>query len=238
MQQHAADLVAGKQLEVAMLVPHGHAQAVAVGVGGENHIGAHLIGQLDGQGERAGILGVGHLDGGKIRVRQLLLLHHGHIGNADFLQDAAHGHIAAAMQGRVDDGQVRALLRHQFRLDAQRSDLGDVVIIHFLIADDVEQPLGLGLVLIHQGAVGVGGGADKAGHAVGGLRAQLGAVLAVYLIAVVLGRIMAGSNHHACNGVQVAHRIGENRYRAQRVEQISGHALLAQHQRRVSGKLG
>ena len=141
------------------------------------------------------------------------------------------------MQGRIDDGQVRALLRHQLGLDAQGFHLGDVVIVYFLVADDMKQALGLGLSLIHQHTVGIGGGADEAGHAVGGLRAQLGAVLAVHLVAVVLGGIVTGGDHHAGNGVQVTHRVGQNRHGAQRVEQVGGHALLAQYQRRIFGKL-
>ena len=50
-------------------VLHGDAQTVAVRVGAEDHVRAHLVRQLDGQRERAGVLGVGHLHGGEVAGR-------------------------------------------------------------------------------------------------------------------------------------------------------------------------
>ena len=94
VQQHAADLVAGQQLPVAIAGLDGDAQTVAVGVSGENDLRADFIRQLDGKDERAGVFGVRHLDGGEVRVRQLLLLDDGDVADADFAQDAANRHVA------------------------------------------------------------------------------------------------------------------------------------------------
>ena len=42
---------------------------------------------------------------------------------------------------------------------------------------------------------------------------------------------MAGGDDNARDGVQMAHRVGENRHRAQLVEQIHVDALVAEHER-------
>ena len=237
MQQHAADLVAGQQLPVAIAGLDGDAQTVAVGVGGENDLRADFIRQLDGKNERAGVFRVRHLDGGKIRVRQLLLLDDGDVADADFAQDAANRHVARTVDGRVDDGELAAFLGEQFRLDAQRLDLRNVVVIDFLVADDFQQPLRFGFFFIHQLAVGIGGRTDKRGDSVRGFRADLRAVFGVDLIAVVLRRIVTGGDDDAGDGVEVANRVGQNRDRAKRVKQIRRNALLRQHERRIAGKL-
>lgn len=212
-------------------------RAFAVGVSGENDLRADFICQLDGKDECAGVFRVRHLDGGEIRVRQLLLLDDGDVADADFAQDAANRHVARTVDGRVDDGELAAFLGEQFRLDAQRLDLRNVVVIDFLVADDFQQPLRFGFFFVHQLAVGVGGGADEGGDAVRGFRADLCAVLGVDLIAVVLRRIVAGGDDDAGDGVEVANRVGQNRDRTERVKQIRRNALMRQHERRIAGKL-
>ena len=236
MQQHAANLVARQQMENTFIVPDGHTQPVTVRVSGENHACPHLIGQLEGKGIGAGILRIRHLDGGEVGIRHFLFLDYRHVGNTDFFQDAADRHIAAAVQGGVDDGQGSPFLGQHFRLNAQGLHLGDVIIVHFLVADDVQQPLGLGFFLIHQGAIFVIQCTNKPGNAFRRFRANLCTILAVHFIAVILGRIVAGGNHHACNGMQMANRIGKDRHRAKSIKQIGRHAFLAQHQSRIFGK--
>ena len=140
------------------------------------------------------------------------------------------------MQGRIHNGQAAALLDEHIRIDAQRLFLRNVVVVHFRVADDLQKALSLGLLHVHQLAVRIGNSADACGHARGGLRAQLSAVLAVDLIAVILGRIMTGGNDHARGSLQVTHGIGQDRHRAQRVEQKGMYALLAEHLRRFLRK--
>ena len=119
VEHQAADLIAGQQAEAAVLLAHRHAQTVAVRVGAEDGVRAHLVGQLDGQREGGGVLRIGHFDGGEIGVGRLLLLDHAHVGDADFAQDAAHGHVAAAMDGGVDDLEVLARLGHDLGVDGK-----------------------------------------------------------------------------------------------------------------------
>ena len=106
-----------------------NAKTVTVGVGGEDDLRTLLVSQLDGQAEGVSLFGVGHLDGGERGIGQLLLHHDGDVGDADFLQDAAHRHIAGAVQGRVDDLQAGSFL---FTAGGQLADHGQVVVDQFL----------------------------------------------------------------------------------------------------------
>ena len=231
VQQHAADLVAGHQVILARVVLDGDAHAVAVRVRAEDAVRAHLVGQLHSQRERRRVLRIGHLDGGEIRVGQLLLLDDVDILNADLLEDAADGLVAGAVERRIDDLEFLARGLHQLGLDGQRLDLRDVVVVHFLAADDLQQPLRLRLGLVHLHRVLVAVGADAREHLIGILRRHLRAVLPIDLVAVILRRVVAGGDDDARDGVQMAHRVGKNRHRAQLVKQIHVDALVAEHER-------
>ena len=71
-QQHAR-LVAGDRLELALLVAHHDADAVAVGVGAEDEVDVVLLGEVNGEVEALGILGVRGHDGREIAVDDHLL---------------------------------------------------------------------------------------------------------------------------------------------------------------------
>ena len=236
VEHQAADLVAGQQTEAAVLFPHGHAQTVAVRVGAEDRVRAHLVRQLDGQRESGGILGIGHLQGGKIGVGVFLLLHHAHIGDADLVQDAAHGHVAAAVKGRVDDLQVFAFLPHDVRVNAQGLHLSDIVVVHFFVADDLQKAASHRGFPLHALGGGKAERIDLGGHFGGYLGTDLRAVLGVDLVAIVLGRIMAGGDDHARRRVQMAHGVAQNGHGPQRVEQENMHAVGAEHQRGLLSK--
>ena len=71
-QQHAR-LVAGDRLELALLVAHHDTDAVAVGVGAEDEVDVVLLGEVNGEVEALGILGVRGHDGREIAVDDHLL---------------------------------------------------------------------------------------------------------------------------------------------------------------------
>lgn len=86
IQQHAADLVAGHQVILARVILDGDAHAVAVRIRAEDAVRADFVRQLHGQRERRRIFRVRHLNGGEIRIGQLLLLDDVDILDADFLE--------------------------------------------------------------------------------------------------------------------------------------------------------
>ena len=118
----------------------------------------------------------------------------------------------------------------QFRIDAQGFDLCDIIVIHFPVADHLQQAAVQGLLLVHQHTVGIFCRPDDPGNAFRGFRTNLRAVLAVNLVTVVLGRIMACRDHNAGRGVQVAYSIAEYRHRTKRVKQEGRDALRTEHQ--------
>ena len=237
MQQQAADLVARQGMEGALRVLDAHAQAVTVRIRAEDDRGAHLVRQWDGQLEGGRVLRVGGLDGGEIGVGQLLLGHHGYAGEPGLLEGAAHRHIAAAVQGGIDDVEVAALGAHQVRRYQQAQHHADVIVVHFLVADDVQQPILAGGTLVHGQALVIIQRKHQPADGLCSLGRYLRAVGAVHLVAVVLRGVVAGGDGYAGCGLQVPHGVADNGHRAQRVKQHRLHSTRREHQRRFFGKL-
>ena len=135
------------------------------------------------------------------------------------------------MNRRVDNLEFLARGLHQFGLDGERLDLRDVIVIDFLVADDLQQTLRLRLGFIHLHRVFIAVGADAREHLIRVFRRHLRAVLPVNLIAVILRRVVAGGDDNARDGMQMAHRVRQNRHRAQLVKQVHVNALVAEHKR-------
>ena len=235
VEQQAADLVAGQAVNVALAVQHGDAHAVAVRIGAERHVRAQLLLQLERHGQRRGILGVGHLDGGEIGIGHLLLGHDVHVLEAHFSQHAAHRNIARAVQRRVNDLELVAHLADQFRRNGQLFDAGDVCVVHIL-ADHCQEALVQRFLLVHRDGLAVFGLMDQLEDFVGALGRHLAAVLPVDLIAVILARVVAGRDDDARDRLEMAHGERQLRHRPERLEQIRLHAVRAQHQRRLAGE--
>lgn len=151
----------------------GDAHAVAVRIRAEDAVRALAVGQLHRQLERRGVLGVGHPDGGEIRIGQLLLLHDQHVFNADFRKDPPHGLVARAVQGRVDDLELLARFLHELRLHGQGLYLRDVVVVHLAVADDLQKPRRASLFLVHLHRVLIGARADAREHLIRVFRRHL-----------------------------------------------------------------
>ncbi len=142
------------------------------------------------------------------------------------------------MEGRIDDGELVALFLEHFRLDAQGADILHVVVVDFLVADDLEQAALEGFFLIHADRVGVGQGLDIGSHSIGCFRSELSAVIPVHFVTVVLGRIVAGRDHDAAGCVEMADGIGQNRNGTKGIKQEGRNTVGAQHERCILGKLG
>ena len=75
IQQQHAGLIAGDGDELAVRAANHDAHAVAVRVGAQNEVSAHLVGQVDGQVEALRVLRVGRGHRGERAVQHHLLLH-------------------------------------------------------------------------------------------------------------------------------------------------------------------
>ena len=134
-------------------------------------------------------------------VGVFLLRNHGDIRDADAAQDPGDAFQTGTVQGRVDHFQVRlAALGHTLSLDRVQEGFQAV------LADGDDPSRGPGILFRHdQGAVKHIHLLNLPQNRRGGLQGDLAAVGAVDLVAVVLGRVVAGGNADARAGFVVAH---------------------------------
>ena len=229
-EQHA-HVVAGDQHD---LVPHADARAdaVAVRVGGQAHVRTGGDGLFDGQLHGLANLGVRIGAGGEIAVGLFLLGDDLHVDVAHTLHHLADGHIAGTVQRAVH--QVQALGRRRntqafhhliVALDGLVVDPGDHALCHQRV--EVRQ-------LVNEGLLG----ADVTVDAVRRLDGDLAAIRTVDLVAVELGRVVAGRDHHARRGVQVTHGVGQHGRGHQGLVDVHADAHLRQGRGGQAGKVG
>ena len=225
VQQQDPGLVAG-DLDVAPLsVLHLDGHPVGVGVGAQDEVGVHLLGQIHGQGEGLGVLGVGRLYRGEAAVDDHLLLHAVQVLDPQLTQDVGDLLIPGAVEGGVDHLEGVRHLGHGFLVVDLGQDVGQEPVVHVL-AQDGDEALGHGVVVVHgldvgehvQGLHLVGDG----GGVVGG---KLGPVGPVDLVAVVLGGVVAGGDVQPGDAVVLPDGEGELRRGPQRLAKLHGDAV-------------
>ncbi|OPZ69363.1 MAG: hypothetical protein BWY81_00463 [Firmicutes bacterium ADurb.Bin467] len=232
MQQNAADLVAVQELRLARRGQARDADAVAVRVGRDAEVGLELLLQLDREVERVALLGVRDADRRERAVRQFLLGHDVHVLDADLLEDSSNRHVSRAVQRRIDDLELLAHRARERRVHEQPLDGLDVPVVDVL-ADGDEKPGRARRLFVHRLRVEVADVFELLGDPVRALGRELAAVLPVDLVAVVLGRVVAGGDHDAGEAIEPPDREREHRHRAQRVEQVRPNALRREHERRL-----
>ncbi len=220
-----ADLVAGEGPPPAG-AGHRDAEAIGIGVVGEDHVGAELAGQVEREVEGAGLLGVGEGDRREVGVGLGLGGHDG------------RGREPAAVEGSEDDIAADPVHRRVDDLD------GPGVAVEPAALDHRQVGLDDSVVEAFDECVGRRGQRDRAlrrrGDVLGDDRVvgrdDLGAVAQVDLVAVVGGRVVARGDHDAAVGAEVTHREGEHR-RGQRPRQHDrATARGGEHARRVLGE--
>ena len=194
------------------------ADAVRVRVGGQHQVAVNLFAQLNAQLQSGFFLRVWIWAGREVAVRQLLFPHHRNVLNADALQNAADQLVSGAVERGVDHLQVALL--HRRLADAQRKDAVQIL-VHQLVGDVLDhagaQPLLQRDLFDPVKDVGLAG---KLQHLGGSLRVELAAVLAVGLVAVILGGVVAGGDDDAGAAVQLTNRKGKGRGRHQFLKQV------------------
>ena len=102
--QHRAGLIAVQGAESALSVRNLNRHAVAVRVGGDQHLGLHFFSELLSQSEALRVLRVRVPDGGEFRIRVFLFGNDAEARVAFLLRELLHGDAARAVQGRVHHG--------------------------------------------------------------------------------------------------------------------------------------
>ena len=154
---------------------------------------------------RAGLLRVGEGHGREVRVGVLLLAHHARRVEARGLEDLHDGGAADPVEGRVDDRQVARPVLGQLRHVVE-------VAVHDVLA---QGPRGRAARQVGHRPHGGDPGGDLRVRG----RDDLAAVAEVDLVAVVLGRVVAGRDHHAGRAAELADGVGEHRRRQRPGEQ-------------------
>ena len=153
-------------------------------------------------------------------------------------QNPPHRKVACPAKGRIHDLDIVCHFSNYIGMNNLLLKLRHILVVNFL-SDDLIQPLLQGLSLGHSlyGVVIL----DTL-HLFDDLpvlgSGNLGAVLPVYLIAIVFRRIVAGRYHDARGTAQSAKGKGKLWRRTQRFEHIGLDAVCRQAERRLIGKLG
>ena len=234
VQEQHARFVAGEQRISAAWVPDGHAHPVAVRVGGQQQVRAASAGIGDAQRHGLPDLRVGIGAGGEVAVRQALLLHQGQMRIAQLLQRASDGHIAGAVERAVDDGDILAgFLSEKHGLRLHRLQKGRENGVRDRLYPSFPQA---GVKISPFDAVKEIQLFDFEENFRGGFNGHLAAVRAVDLVAVVLGRVVGGGDHHARGGAEAARGKGHGGHRGELWPEVNLHAVCGQHARGHAGE--
>ena len=216
-QQHAG-LVAGHGDELAVLAPHQNTHPVAVRVGTDDEVGAHLVGQSHRQIKALGVLRIGGVHRGERAVEHHLLLHAVQVLHPQLPQSLGHQLPAAAVEGGVDHMEIVRHFGNTLPVVDHSHDILHKCLVR-LLAHKLNAAHGHGLVKRH----GLHAGEDVdllqlPGNGVGVLGRKLGAVGPVDLVAVVFLGVVAGGDVDARLTAIVPHGEAQLRGGAQGLE--------------------
>ena len=226
IQQQHAHLVTGQQPVAALAVRHRRAHAVAVRVGAQHQVGVNRVAQAQAGLHGLADLRVGVRAGGKIPVRLFLLGNHRDVLHPHALQQQLHRLQTAAVQRGVHQFQFAHIVagaQRQHRVHKIRKAV---------VLDGLNQPRRGSFVIVHKlRAVKIVMLPNGGQHLVSHREGNLAAVRAVDLVAVVLGRVVAGRNAHPRPAAQIPYRPGKRRGWLQPGVQIRRDAVGRQHPR-------
>ena len=189
-----------------MPVPDGHSHPVAVGIGRQDHVGPRPVGEGDGHGQGFGIFRIRAFHRGKGRILHHLLLHRFEIDS-----EMLHQRNGRDASGAVDrrENNVEGVVGKDGRIEDHRGGLAGISIAGLFGDDDH-----LGQVDFQKiGYILQFDPIDLRNDATGLRLHHLAAVFEIHLEAVVVGRIVAGRDHHPGRGPEVADRVAQLRGR-------------------------
>ena len=159
------------------------------------------------------------------------------MGKAQFLHHSPGRDIACSVERRINDRDLILHLVNRLLVHNLGFHVGNIFVVN-LLADHLVLARSQGGSLVrslHRGQI-----LDRKHflrHALIVGRRKLGAVLPVYLVAVVLRRIVAGGDIDAGHAAQLTHRKGELRCGAQRFKFVGFDAVGCQRHGCLHGKL-
>ena len=223
--QKDAGLVARKQDRLAVLDDR-DADAVGVGVGGEQQVGVRLGRKGEPALERLADFRIRVGAGGEVAVRNCLLRLDDQVGYADAREDLGDAFESRAMERGIDD-----LERPAF--GGKRSLLAAIdESVDCIVADPCDKALREPLFEIHADHIVEDVDAFDFGLDVGGrLRRDLAAVGPVDLVAVVLGAVVRCRDADARRALHIAHGEAQGRRRLDARVEPRLHAIRGEHAR-------
>ena len=228
-----AGLIAGEQLHVALAVAAAHAHAVAVRIGADDDVSALLLGLIHGHLQGGGIFRVGGFDGGEAAIAHILSGHGGE-AEAQAAQQLRHHHAASPVQSREDQLEAAGCgVLQQLGAQHHRLHTSQVGLVH-----GCAKWLDAALLLLRQRLPGLLNDAIDLGDDPAGVGFNnAGTVIEVDLVAVVVRRVVAGGDHDAGIGTELAHGVAHQRRSPAFFNQMHIGAVLAGNPCGKAGKL-
>ena len=226
IRQQRPDLVARHQT-VFLTIAHGDANAVAIRICRKQEVRRMLLCKLQRTFKRLTDFRIREGAGGEVAVWQLLLRNNRYICNPGPAQHLPHRLVSRAVERSVNHLQAGGFTR--FRMHA----LGKHTRIKLLdqaLLNQADPAIPARLVKPH--ALDAFKQIHLFNAAVGFLRRLIRHLIAlgiIALIAIVFGRVMAGSDDNAGLAAQPAHRKGEHRSGHQLREKMHHNAVGREH---------
>ena len=234
VQQQQTHLIAGEEHIVPLGVFHGDTYPVAVRIRSQQQIRVLFPGVPQAQLHGLPNFRVGIGAGGEPAVRLFLLLHHGDVGIAQFLQGPKHRLPACPVEGRIDDGHiVGGLVPVEDRLGLHVFHKGCVNSLRNV----QDPPIVPGGIEVHDPDILKNiQSFDFRKNFCRPLGGDLTAVGTVDLVAVVFAGIVRGGDHDPGAAPQLPHSKGHRRHGHQLRPNVDLHPIGSEDPGRNLGK--
>ena len=219
MGQKSAHLVSRNENKVISL-SHSGPDTVTIWVSAEYNISPHLFSQLNAHGQCFFIFWIGGSDGREIAIRLFLFFHHMYIGESRFLQNLLHRFASTTMDWRIHDGQFRWI-----PLVKRLLENGIHKEVHHILVQHGQKSF----IFFRINGRQIGNSFYIGSQHIRILRHQLGPIGSIHFIAVIFRWIVAGSDHHAAQGMEMFHRKRKHRNRFQFLKQFHRDTRTGQH---------
>ena len=207
--EHAGHVSCKRHIFTALCIQRINAQTVGIRIGCHHDIRIFFLSKLQRQRKCLGIFRIGIIQRGKFGIRKLLLRNHIYMLEAQLGKHSSDRLVARAVEGGVYNLDIISHFLNHFGMDDLFFQLYHISIVDFG-ADYLVKPCCRGGILIHGLHIGIIGNRL---HLIDDFlilgRGHLGAVLPVYLIAVIFRRVMACRYHDSGDATQGAQRKGK-----------------------------
>ena len=192
-----------------------HAETVCIGVGSQNNIRVLLLRKAECISKCLRVLGIGIIQCREVRIGLFLLGNHINVLEAQLGENSSHRKVTGSAERGIYNLDVLSHLLDDIGMNDLLFQLCHVLVVDFLADHLIEVSLDRRILIHGLTCMEILDCLDFVDN-LGILgRCHLCAVLPVYLIAVVLGRVMACRNDNTCRAAQRAEREGKLRSRSE-----------------------